>query len=330
MRSTELAGRIGAVCEGGDVELNWIASFAGATAQSLVFVEHERFLEDALASQAGAMIVPADAEIADSRGKVLLRSRNPRLAFALAAEELKRSASCPGRVDASAIVDSSADVHPTARVDELVVIGAGAKIGARSHIGPGSVIGPGVVIGEDCNLVARVVVFSETTMEDRVTVKAGAVLGSDGYGFVRDAATGRYHKFPQTGRLEIGNDVEIGANTTVDRGALDATVISEGAKLDNLVHVGHNVRVGRNVIIVAQTGISGSSVLEDNVVIGGQVGIADHVRIESGVIVGAQSGIPSKKVLRGKGVVFWGTPARPITDYLKELATLSKLTRKKK
>jgi len=325
-----LAGRIGAVCEGGDVELNWIASFAGATEQSLVFVEHERFLEGALASAAGAMIVPAEAEIADSGGKVLLRSRNPRLAFALAAEELKRSAACPGRVDASAIVDPSADVHSTARVDELVVIGAGAKIGARSHIGPGSVIGPGVVIGEDCNLVARVVVFSETTMGDRVTVKAGAVLGSDGYGFVRDAATGRYHKFPQTGRLEIGNDVEIGANTTVDRGALDATVISEGAKLDNLVHVGHNVHVGRNVIIVAQTGISGSSVLEDNVVIGGQVGIADHVRIESGVIVGAQSGIPSKKVLRGKGVVFWGTPARPITDYLKELATLSKLTRKRK
>ena len=190
-------------------------------------------------------------------------------------------------------------------------------------------IGPGVVIGEDCNLVARVVVYPGTTMGDRVIVKAGAVLGSDGFGFVPDPATGRFHKFPQIGRLEIGNDVEIGANTTIDRGALDATVISDGVKLDNLVQVGHNVHIGRNVVVASQTGISGSSVLEDGVIVGGQVGIADHVRIEQGVILGAQSGIPSKKVVRGKGVVFWGTPARPIGEYLKELATLARLTRKK-
>jgi UDP-3-O-[3-hydroxymyristoyl] glucosamine N-acyltransferase len=185
------------------------------------------------------------------------------------------------------------------------------------------------VIGEDCNLVARVAVYPGTTMGDRVIVQAGAVLGSDGFGFVPDPATGRYFKFPQIGRLEIGNDVEIGANTTIDRGALDATVISDGVKLDNLVQVGHNVHVGRNVVVASQTGISGSSVLEEGVIVGGQVGIADHVRIEQGVILGAQSGIPSKKVVRGKGVVFWGTPARPIGAYLKELATLARLTRKK-
>jgi UDP-3-O-[3-hydroxymyristoyl] glucosamine N-acyltransferase len=146
---------------------------------------------------------------------------------------------------------------------------------------------------------------------------------------VPDPATGRYHKFPQIGRLEIGNDVEIGANTTIDRGALDATVISDGVKLDNLVQVGHNVHIGRNVVIASQTGISGSSVLEDNVIVGGQVGIADHVRIESGVILGAQCGVLSKKVVRGKNVVFWGTPARPIAEYLRELATLSRLAKKK-
>jgi UDP-3-O-[3-hydroxymyristoyl] glucosamine N-acyltransferase len=329
MRSIELAERIGAVCEGSDVEVSWVASFAGAGEQSLVFVEHARFLEAALESGAAAAIVPADAAIANARGKTLLRAKNPRLAFALAAEELSRCAVCDGGVDASAIVDPGAEVHQTACVDEMVVVLAGAKIGARSHLGPGCMIGPGVIIGEDCNLIARVSVYPGTTMGNRVTVQAGAVLGSDGFGFVPDPATGRFHKFPQIGRLEIGNDVEIGANTTIDRGALEATVISDGVKLDNLVQVGHNVHIGRNVVVASQTGISGSSILEDGVVVGGQVGIGDHVRIEQGVIVGAQSGIPSKKVLRGKGVVFWGTPARPIAGYLKELATLAKLTRKK-
>jgi UDP-3-O-[3-hydroxymyristoyl] glucosamine N-acyltransferase len=227
------------------------------------------------------------------------------------------------------MVDPSAEVHATARVDELAVVKAGARVGARSHVGPGCVIGPGVVIGEDCDLLARVTVYPGTAMGDRVTVKAGAVLGSDGFGFVSDPATGRYHKFPQVGRLEIGNDVEIGANTTVDRGALDATVISDGVKLDNLVQVGHNVRIGRNVVVAAQTGISGSTVLEEGVVVAGQVGLGDHVRIEAGVILGAQCGVPSKKVVRGKGVVFWGTPARPIGAYLKELATLARLVAKK-
>jgi UDP-3-O-[3-hydroxymyristoyl] glucosamine N-acyltransferase len=329
MRSIELAERIGAACEGGDAEVIWVASFAGSTEQSVVFVEHVRFLDAALACAAGAVIVPAEAEVADARGKVLLRAKNPRLAFALAAEELRRCEACEGGVDASAIVDPSAEVHPTACVDELAVVGAGAKIGARSHVGPGCMIGPGVVIGEDCSLVARVAVYPGTTMGDRVIVQAGAVLGGDGFGFVPDPETGRFHKFPQIGRLEIGNDVEIGANTTIDRGALDATVISDGVKLDNLVQVGHNVHIGRNVVVASQTGISGSSILEDGVIVGGQVGIADHVRIEQGVILGAQSGIPSKKIVRGKGVVFWGTPARPIGEYLKELATLARLTRKK-
>ncbi len=348
MKSSELAERIGAVCEGGkiDAEVSNVASFASATAQSLVFVEQARFLQAALDSPAAAVIVPAEGAPAsgavNGSGKVLLRARHPRLAFARAAEELRRSElgqlpagadslnSTLRRVDASAIVDPSAELHPTACVEALAVVGAGARIGARSRIGTGSIIGSGVVIGEDCQLTARVVVCVGTTMGDRVIVKAGAVLGSDGFGFVPDPSTGRYHKFPQMGRLEIGNDVEIGANTTVDRGALDATVISDGVKLDNLVQIGHNVHLGRNVVVASQTGISGSTVLEDNVIVGGQVGIGDHVRVEQSVILGAQCGIPSKKVLRGKGVVFWGTPARPIGEYLKELATLARLTRKKK
>jgi UDP-3-O-[3-hydroxymyristoyl] glucosamine N-acyltransferase len=154
------------------------------------------------------------------------------------------------------------------------------------------------------------------------------VLGGDGFGFVRDPETGAYEKFPQVGTLEIGNDVEIGCNATIDRGALGATVIGSGTKLDNMVHIAHNCHVGRNVVIAAQTGISGSCVIEDNVVIAGQVGIGDHCRIEEGVILGAQCGVPSNKVVRGKGVVYWGTPARPLKGYLKELATLSKLSKR--
>ncbi len=363
MKTSELAERIGAICEGGDVEVSGVASFAAATAQSLVFVEQARFLEAALDSLAAAVIVPADAapvpspkaraanggangvanHVAsnDANGKVLLRARHPRLAFARAAEELLRHETCqlqatgdpsklnPRAVDASAIVDPSAELHPTASVAALAVIGAGARIGARSRIGPATIVAPGVVIGEDCHLVARVVVHAGTTIGDRAIVKSGAVLGSDGFGFVPDPATGRFHKFPQIGHLEIGNDVEIGANTTIDRGALDATVIGDGVKLDNLVQIGHNVHLGRNVVIAAQTGISGSTVIEDNVLIGGQVGIGDHVHVEQGIILGSQCGIPSKKVLRGKGILFWGTPARPIAEYLKELATLARLTRKK-
>ena len=336
------------------MELTQVSSFGGATAQSIVFVEHERFLRAALDCAAGAVIVPAQATVEGTRAvethsveshsvesdkadggtigvpKVLLRARNPRLAFALAAAALRRSQPSAAGVHRSAVVDPSAQVHPSASVAELAVVGAGARIGPRSSIGPGSIVAPGVVIGADCELVARVVVCSGTTLGDRVIVKSGAVLGGDGFGFVPDPATGQFHKFPQIGRLEIGNDVEIGANTAVDRGALDATVIADGVKIDNLVQVGHNVRLGRNVVIASQTGISGSSVIENGVLIGGQVGIADHVRVEEGAILGAQCGIPSKKVVRGKGIVFWGTPARPIAEYLRELATLARLTKKKK
>jgi UDP-3-O-[3-hydroxymyristoyl] glucosamine N-acyltransferase len=211
---------------------------------------------------------------------------------------------------------------------ERVVIGEAVRIGERTRIAAGCVIANDVEIGSDCELYANVTLYRGTRIGNRVAIHAGAVLGSDGFGYVRDRTTGRYEKFPQMGRLEIEDDVEIGANCTIDRGALDVTRIRRGTKIDNLVHVGHNVEIGEDVVIAAQTGLSGSAVVEDAVIIGGQVGIADHVRIESGAILGAQSGIPSKKVIRGKGVVFWGTPARPIREYLKELAVLSRLAKK--
>jgi UDP-3-O-[3-hydroxymyristoyl] glucosamine N-acyltransferase len=233
-------------------------------------------------------------------------------------------------------------VHPTAVVatdvvlGETVFVGAyavlhqGAKVGAGTKIGDGAVIGEGARIGAACRIYPRVVLYAGVTLGDRVIVHAGAVLGADGFGYVRDAETGEYLQFPQQGTLVIEDDVEIGANTTVDRGALEETRIARGVKLDNLVHVGHNVSVGKNVVIAAQTGVSGSSVIGDDAIVGGQVGIADHVVIGERVILGAQSGIPSRKKLRGPGIVFWGTPARPIKDYLKELAALGRLTRSSK
>jgi UDP-3-O-[3-hydroxymyristoyl] glucosamine N-acyltransferase len=156
-------------------------------------------------------------------------------------------------------------------------------------------------------------------------VHGGTVLGSDGFGYVRDDATGEYIQFPQQGRLVIEDDVEIGANTTIDRGALEETRIGRGVKIDNLVHIGHNVRVEQNVVIAAQTGISGSSVIRAGAVVGGQVGIGDHADIGEGVILGSGSGVLTHKKLKGAGIVHWGRPARPLQQYLKELAALVRL-----
>ncbi|HPW19624.1 MAG TPA: hypothetical protein PLE61_02330 [Vicinamibacterales bacterium] len=180
---------------------------------------------------------------------------------------------------------------------------------------------------EPSGLTARV--DEETKRRGETVLAAGVVLGSDGFGYVMDEETGAYEAFPQIGTLRLEDDVEIGANTTIDRGALGATVIGAGTKIDNLVQVAHNVRIGRHVAISAQTGIAGSSSIADRVIVGGQAGIADHVRIEEGVILGAQAGVPTSKILRGKGVVFWGSPARPLPGVLREQATLARLARKR-
>ena len=184
-------------------------------------------------------------------------------------------------------------------------------------------------LGRDCQIYPRVTIYSGTEIGDRVIIHAGAVLGSDGFGYVRDKDSGRYEKFPQIGRLEIGDDVEIGANTTIDRGALKVTRVGHGAKIDNLVHIGHNCQIGENVVIAAQTGLSGSIVIEKNVVLGGQVGIGEHARVCEGVMLGGQGGVLPKKILRGKGVAFWGTPAQPLRQYLRQLAAIARLSKKR-
>jgi len=311
----------------GKIEIGKVASIAHAQPGDLVFVESERNLEDANNCHASAVIVGEFAAEITTR-KALLVNQHPRLAFATAATLLYPPKNYAPAIHPSAIIDPSATIGPTTSIDAHTVIEANAVIGERCYISAGCDIGEGVVIGDDCNIYPRVVIYPGTTIGRRVIIHAGAVLGSDGFGFVRDEKFGRYVKFPQVGRLVIGDYVEIGANCTIDRGALDETVIGPGTKLDNLVHVGHNCSVGANVVIAAQTGISGSSSVGDDCVLGGQVGIGDHAAIEPGAILGGQSGVLPNKTIRGKGVVFWGTPVKPVREYLKELAVLSRLTRK--
>jgi UDP-3-O-[3-hydroxymyristoyl] glucosamine N-acyltransferase len=310
----------------GSVTVTAVSSLQSATAESVVFVEESKELDAALTSPAAALIAGEFARSA-STPKPILISPQPRLAFARAAR-LLRDADRNRAIHPSAIVPTSAELGKNVAIGPRAILGEHVQIGDETTIGPGAVIGDEVAIGAHCRLDANVTLYSGTTLGNRVVVQAGAVLGSEGFGYVRDSDTGHYEQFPQVGRLVIEDDVEIGANSTVDRGALDETRIRRGTKIDNLVHVGHNVQIGQDVVIAAQTGLSGSAVVEDNVIIGGQVGIADHVRIEEGAILGAQSGIPTKKVIRGKGVVFWGTPARPIREYLKELAFLSRSAKK--
>jgi len=310
----------------GSIELVKVASVASAQPGDLVFLESDRYLEDALSSKASAVLAGEFAARSAGRKPLLINSR-PRLAFATAARLLHPTKQGKPAIHPTAVIHPSAKVAPTTRVEAHAVIESNAVVGDGCVIAAGCYVGEGVVIGADCQIYPRAVIYPGTTIGRRVIVHAGAVLGSDGFGFVRDEAHGCYVKFPQVGRLVIGEGVEVGANCTIDRGALDETVIGPGTKLDNMVHIGHNASVGANVVIAAQTGVSGSSSIGDDCVVGGQVGIGDHVTIEAGAILGGQSGILSNKTIRGRGVVFWGTPARPIREYLKELAALSRLAR---
>lgn len=308
------------------VQLKGIASVESALPGDLVFVDDQKNLRLALESKGSAVIT---GKVAKSKTpKPLLIATQPRLAFARAAQLLCPNPKRNPGIHPSAIVHPAARVAIGATVEERAIISEGAEIGERTWIGPGCIIGANASIGRNCDLYPNVTVYPGVRIGNRVIVHSGAVLGSDGFGYVRDQATGRYEKFPQVGRLEIEDDVEIGANATIDRGALDATRIGRGTKIDNLVHIAHNCQIGEDVVIAAQTGLSGSAALENGVVVAGQVGIADHVRVEAGAILGAQCGVPSKKVIRGKGIVYWGTPARPIRQYLKELALLARLAKK--
>ena len=210
-------------------------------------------------------------------------------------------------------------MHPTAVIDPSAVVAESARVGA------GSVIGAGARVGDDTVIGPRVVIGAGVTVGCGCVVQAGAVMGATGFGYAYNVELDKHLLTPQEGSLIVENDVEIGANTTIDRGALGETRIGQGTKIDNLVHIAHNCIIGKNVLIAAQVGIAGSTVVEDGAVLAGQVGLGDHVRIGKGVILGGQSGVYPGKTVEGPGTMFAGTPAEPVRDYLKSLARLRRL-----
>jgi UDP-3-O-[3-hydroxymyristoyl] glucosamine N-acyltransferase len=303
-----------------------VAGARTATPRDLVFAEDEASLAAALASQAAAVIVSAKLAPRETAKPLLLVSQ-PRYAFAVAAQALRPAPAVTG-VDPTAILAPGVVQGRRVSIGPYAVIEEGARIGDDTIIGAGAVLGAGVTLGRGCRIYPRVVLYPGVELGDCVVVHAGAVLGADGFGYVRSDATGEYLQFPQQGRLILEDDVEIGANATVDRGALEETRLGQGVKIDNLVHIGHNVRVGKHVVIAAQTGISGSSAIGDYAVVGGQVGIGDHAHVGEKVILGSGSGVLTHKKVKGEGIVFWGRPARPLAEYLRELATLARLSRR--
>jgi UDP-3-O-[3-hydroxymyristoyl] glucosamine N-acyltransferase len=318
--AAELARAIGATLEGdGAVELHGVAAPERAGPHDLIYVDAARHAERAAASAALCAIAADGIAVA---GKTALRHRNAKMAFAKAAALLLERGTIASGVHGTAIVAPMARIAATVSIGPYAVIGEDVHIGEGSEIGAHCVIAAGCFIGAHCRIHPRVTMYRGVRVGDRVEIHAGVVIGADGFGYA--PGDGRYWKFPQAGLVEIGDDVEIGANSTIDRGSLDDTRIAEGVKLDNLVHVGHNVQIGAHTVIAAQTGISGSSRLGHHVVLGGQVGIADHCTLEDGAIAGAQAGIPTGKTIRG-GQTVWGTPAREIGKFKQAYVWYAKL-----
>ncbi len=334
MTLSELIGRLGGTLVQGDPEwtVDSVSSWEHAAAFDLAFADSPPSVAMAMTGNAGVVVLKPGMVVTYPAGKCIIEADQPRLWFAKAAKMLAPRVASMG-------VHPRALVAPDAFLEVGVTVAAGAVIEAAVHIGEytrieaGAVIGRGVRIGQACHIHARAVLYPGVTLGERVIVHAGAVLGADGFGYVRDSQTGAYTQFPQQGTLAIEDDVEIGANSTIDRGALAETRIRRGAKIDNLVHVGHNCDIGEDVILVALTGISGSSTIGNGAVLAGQVGIGDHAHVGPGVILGGQAGVLTGKTVTNEGqkpgTVLWGTPARPLRQVLREQATLTRLAKRK-
>jgi UDP-3-O-[3-hydroxymyristoyl] glucosamine N-acyltransferase len=315
----ELAAHVGGRVRGDAlVRVNRVASLERAIAGEIAFVEDEKLFLSAAASKASCLIVPPGAQL---DAPCLIEAARPKLAFALIAELLHPPRRSSPGVHPSAHVAASAAIDESAFVGAHAHVGERARVGANTQILAGVFIGADVNVGRDCVLHPNVTLYDGAQLCDRVILHAGVVIGADGFGYVR-SETG-YHKFPQMGTVVIEDDVEIGANSCVDRGALGETRIGRGTKLDNLVQVGHNVQIGARVVIASQTGISGSTVIEDDAIIGGQVGMGDHARVQSGAVIGSKAGILPGKIVRPG--VWWGVPVQPLADYKRLNAHLGRL-----
>lgn len=314
----ELAALLGGALDGEPGEpIDNVAELDTAGPGDLSYAE-TRYADRVPASRASCVLV-SEGVFPD---KTTITVRNPKAAFARAAGWLMPGVGPEPGVDPTAVVRAGVRLGSGVHIGAHAVVDADVVIGNGTAVYPGCHIAGGCRIGENCTIRSNVVLYPGVRIGDRVVLHAGVVVGSDGFGYVRDGE--EYVQFPQLGEVRIEDDVEIGANSTIDRGSLASTRIERGTKLDNLVHVAHNVRIGKRTVIAAQTGVSGSCDIGDDAVIAGQVGVADHVRIDAGGVVGAQCGIPSGKRIRA-GRVFWGTPARPLDDIKIQQAHISRL-----
>jgi UDP-3-O-[3-hydroxymyristoyl] glucosamine N-acyltransferase len=299
--------------------LKRIANLDSAGENEIAYVDSEKFFEAAQASKASCLIVPR--EHADFTGHTLIEVEHPKLAFSLIAATLHPAK----RTRAFYTFHSFRRRYCRCRFNCLlrtgVCVGNYSRVGAATRIEAGVVIGDNVFIGADCVIQPNVVLYDGVTIGDNVILHAAVCIGADGFGYVRDRMG--YHKFPQIGTVVIEDDVELGAHTCVDRAALGRTRIGRGTKIDNMVHVGHNCDIGERVVIAAQTGISGSVVIEDDAVIGGQVGFGDHTRVQSGAVIGSKAGVLPGKIVRPG--VWWGIPVQPLAEYKKMNAHLGRL-----
>jgi UDP-3-O-[3-hydroxymyristoyl] glucosamine N-acyltransferase len=316
----EVARHIGAQLQGdGSVSIRGIANPEEAAGEDLIFADSERQFARARASRAICIVAAPGCSLP---GKTLLLVENPKLGFAKAASFLLAKESFSGGIHPTALVaksarmDSNVSVGPFVVIEEDVVIEAGTRVDARC------VIGRGVQVGRQCRLYPGVVLYPQVRLGHRVMIHSGTVVGSDGFGYV--FGEGRHWKFPQAGGVEIGDDVEIGSNCTIDRGSLGVTRIGNGCKLDNLVHVAHNVTIGEHALIAAQAGISGSCRIGSHVMIGGQAGLGEHCQIGDRAALGGQAGILSGKRI-APGQTVWGTPARSLEQFKKQFAWFTRL-----
>ena len=297
--------------------LTGFASAEGARPGELTFAENDYYFTRAEQGAASAILVPT--EFATS-SKVLIRVSNPRVAFAQVLPLFFPSARFNPGIHPTAVVSPSAVVDPSAFVGALAVIGDQAKIGPRTVIESGVCVGDRCEIGQDSHLFPRVTLYPQVKVGDRVNIHSGAVIGSDGFGYVFD--NGRHLKIPQVGTVILQDEVEIGANVTIDRGALGPTIIGKGTKIDNLVQIGHNVVIGEHSVLVAQVGVAGSTRLGHHVTLGGQVGVAGHLKIGNEVTVAAQSGVMHPIP---DGEKWLGSPARPDRQTKRQLIALQQL-----
>ena len=310
----------GRVVGDGETRIERIADLDNADQNEIAYVENEKLVSLATESKASCLIVKEGLP-EKFPARTLIEVRNPKLAFSLIGAALHPPARREPSMHSTAVVAETADIALTAYVGPHVCVGEYARVGAYTRLEAGVVLGANVAVGDDCVLHPNVVLYDGVSIGNRVILHAGVCIGADGFGYVRHELG--YQKFPQVGTVVIEDDVEIGAHTCIDRAALGRTRIGRGTKLDNMVHVGHNCDIGERVVIAAQTGISGSVVIEDDAVIGGQVGFGDHTHVQKGAIIGSKAGILPGKIVRPG--VWWGIPVQPLDQYKRMNAHMNRL-----